>query len=378
MNWIAYSLDPWMQIISDSTGTNSGTVTVNVDENLYCPRTGRIIVRAPGALHSPREVSIYQKAGPNTNEVDITPPNLNEDDFFGDWVDVDGEYAIVGAQGDDQYGAEAGVAYIFKRDGCCSWIQKAKLHASDAVDFDNFGRSVSISGDVAIVSNVNFDHPTIYLFQKPTGGWQDMTESAKLSPPGGQANYTFGKVADISGEYVIASVPGAYPPYIMFYERPTGGWLDMTPTVVIEKDIFGGFGESLVLDGVYAVIGSPMENQNTGCVYVYKRDWNWGEQVRLAPSDGTANDNFGKSVDLSDDLIIVGAHIERAAYIYRNNGSQWIEEQKIPSPTGTLGFAIGTKSVAIEKNIALVGDHYGGRWRMCFFLHIWYNRLVIF
>ena len=62
MDWNAYSLDPWLQFVGDSSGSNSGTVTVSVDENLYCAREGRIIVRAPGALHSPREVFIHQRS----------------------------------------------------------------------------------------------------------------------------------------------------------------------------------------------------------------------------------------------------------------------------------------------------------------------------
>ena len=170
-------------MLADSSGSNSGTVTVSVDENLYCAREGRIIVRAPGALHSPREVFIHQRAGPNINEVDITPPDINDHDNFGWSVDVDGEFAIVGAPYDDELGTASGVAYIFQRDDCCSWTQKAKLHKSNPSAYDYFGYSVAISGDVAIVSVTGAVNPKIYLFQKPVGGWQDLTESAKLSPP---------------------------------------------------------------------------------------------------------------------------------------------------------------------------------------------------
>ena len=356
LDWNAYSLDPWLQFVGDSSGSNSGTVTVSVDENLYCEREGRIIVRAPGALHSPREVFIHQQAGPNINEVDITPPDINDHDNFGWSVDVDGEFAIVGAPYDAEFGTNAGVAYIFERDGCCSWIQKGKLHKSNSgADDYYFGYSVAISGDVAIVGANYGVNPKIYIFQKPVEGWQDLTESAKLSPPAGIGSATFGNVIDISGEYVVAGMRQSSN--IIFYEKPSGGWVDMTPTVYFHKDISGGgFGSSVSIDGPLAVIGSPKENQNTGCTYIYKRDWNWGEQVRITASDGQTQDQFGQCVDLSDSLMIVGASDEKAAYIFRNNGNQWIEEQKLVSPTGTPGFAAGYNGVAIQKNIALVGD----------------------
>ena len=359
MDWSAYSLDPWLQFNSASSGTNSGVVTVSIDENLYCPRDGRIIIRAPGAIYSPREIFIHQDAGPNSHEVDITPLNLNELDNFGWNVDIDGESAIVSAVGDDEFGWEAGAAYIFERDGCCSWNQTAKLHTSDHSEGDNLGYSVAISGDVAIAGNVNFEHPTIYVFQKPAGGWHDMTETAKLSPPIGQANFTFGQEADISGDCIVASTHGTYPTSIMFYEKPAGGWQDMTPTEVFENyNLIGDFGRSLIIDGNYAVIGSPQEDTNTGCVYVYKRDWFWGEQARLTASDASHNDHFGKTVDLNGDLIIVGSHIEQAAYIFRNNGDQWVEEQKLTNPTGSFGFAQGGKPIAISDDIAIVGHHF--------------------
>ena len=118
-------------------------MTINVDENLYCPRTGRIIIRAPGAVHSPREVFIHQQAGSSTNEVKITSSDLDAYDQFGYAVDIDGEYAIVGAYGEGEFGFNAGAAYIYERDGC-NWIQKAKLSLSNSETGDLLGSSVAI------------------------------------------------------------------------------------------------------------------------------------------------------------------------------------------------------------------------------------------
>ena len=70
--------------------------------------------------------------------------------FFGRAVCISGDYAIIGAIGDNEKGNDAGAAYIFKRDGK-TWSEQAKLTASDGGEGDVFGTSVTISGDYAIV-----------------------------------------------------------------------------------------------------------------------------------------------------------------------------------------------------------------------------------
>ena len=63
---------------------------------------------------------------------------------------LNGDYAIVGANGDDDNGEGSGSAYIFQRNGS-SWTQQTKLIASDGAVRQLFGWSVSIGADKAIV-----------------------------------------------------------------------------------------------------------------------------------------------------------------------------------------------------------------------------------
>jgi len=69
--------------------------------------------------------------------------------FFGSSLSISGDYAVIGAYGNNDGGTDSGSAYVFHRSGT-TWTQQAKLTASDAVAFDNFGKSVSISGDYAV------------------------------------------------------------------------------------------------------------------------------------------------------------------------------------------------------------------------------------
>ena len=84
------------------------------------------------------------------NEFKITASDGADFDEFGYSVSISGDYAVVGAFADDDNGSSSGSAYIFKRTGT-SWTQEAKLLPSDGAAGDEFGLFVSISGDYAVV-----------------------------------------------------------------------------------------------------------------------------------------------------------------------------------------------------------------------------------
>ncbi|KPK75212.1 MAG: hypothetical protein AMJ79_12135, partial [Phycisphaerae bacterium SM23_30] len=68
------------------------------------------------------------------------------DDRFGTAAAISGDWAIVGAEDDEDHGFDAGAAYFFHFQDP-NWIQQAKLIPADVDDHDNFGKSVAISGD---------------------------------------------------------------------------------------------------------------------------------------------------------------------------------------------------------------------------------------
>ena len=83
-------------------------------------------------------------------EVKLTASDAAKADYFGRFVSISGNYAIVGADWNAEGGPNSGAAYIFVRDGE-TWNQQAKLMANDAAESNYFGTSVSISGEIAIV-----------------------------------------------------------------------------------------------------------------------------------------------------------------------------------------------------------------------------------
>ena len=152
----------------------------------------------------------------------LTASDRATGDRFGYSVSISGDYAIVGAIGEDHDASgantqsDAGSAYIFERDGLGNWTQAQKLVASDRAADDRFGNSVAISGDYAIVganwededasgANTQTDAGSAYIFERDgSGNW---TQAQKLTASDRAAGDWFGYSVSISGDYAIV---GAY------------------------------------------------------------------------------------------------------------------------------------------------------------------------
>ena len=126
-----------------------------------------------------------------------------------------------------------------------------------------------------------------------------------------------------------------------------------------------GFGSAVAISGDDAAVGSAMAAINgagSGAVHLFKRVGSaWTESARLVPSDGEAKDNFGVSVAISGDRVIVGSfkedHLGKnagAAYIFSRTPSGWVEEAKLMAADGAAGDHFGS-SVAIAGSVAAVG-----------------------
>ena len=144
----------------------------------------------------------------HTDEVKLTAGDAAEDDNFSTSVSISGNYAIVGAPGNDDDGDRSGSAYIFALDGGI-WAQQAKLIAKDGEGGDFYGRSVSIDGDWAIVSSHHDDDRgtwsgSAYIYQRDGNLWK---EQGKVNAQDGDSNDSFGFSVDISGDTVIAGTP---------------------------------------------------------------------------------------------------------------------------------------------------------------------------
>ncbi|MCG8457954.1 MAG: FG-GAP repeat protein [Holophagales bacterium] len=90
----------------------------------------------------------------------LTPSSIETGDYFGCSVALEGSRALIGACRDDDAGGVSGSAYIFERDGSGAWNQIVKLIGDDTMTMDQFGTSVALSGNVAVVGSPQHSHPT--------------------------------------------------------------------------------------------------------------------------------------------------------------------------------------------------------------------------
>ncbi len=310
----------------------------------------------------------------------LIPIDGAADDNFGESVYISGSYAIVGADGDDDNGVLSGSAYIFKLNGM-TWSQEAKLLPDDGAEDDAFGRGVSISGDYAIVgASGNDDNGSnsgsAYIFKRVGMTW---SQEAKLLPDDGAANDFFGRSVSISGDYAIVGSErdgdnGSNSGSAHIFKRDGMTWSQEAKLLPDDGAAFDFFGESVSISGDYVVVGARFvddNGSNSGSVYVFKRSGTtWSQEAKLLPDDGATGDFFGTSISFSGDNVVVGASHDDdngsnsgSAYIFERSGMTWLQEAKLLPDDGDENDQFG-QSVSISGDYVVVGafgdDDNGG------------------
>jgi hypothetical protein len=124
------------------------------------------------------------------------------------------------------------------------------------------------------------------------------------------------------------------------------------------------YGWAVAISGNTAVIGSPLAdvngNANQGAVYVYVQTNDiWLAQAKLVAGDGSANDQFGFTVAIEGDTVVVGARAaapgqKGAAYVFVRSGATWTQQAKLIGTDSVNGDRFG-EAVAISGNTIVVG-----------------------
>jgi hypothetical protein len=275
---------------------------------------------------------VFLGSGSNwTQLAKLTASDPQQGAGFGTSVATTGNTVVVGAYnagtGTDQ---EHGAGYVFVKPsgGWVNMTQTAKLTASDGAAFDEFGFSVAISVDTVAVGPRDASvsqslQGAAYVFVKPVGGWTDMTESAKLLASDAVGSDYLGWSIAVYGDEVAAGAPSAHyfhemagPGAVYVFVKPTGGWINMTETAKLTASGGGrgdSFGASVAIQQNILVIGAPQFfSTGPGSAYVFVRPasgWKTTSKfaARLISSDGKASDGFGYSVGVADGAGVSGA-----------------------------------------------------------------------
>ena len=123
------------------------------------------------------------------------------------------------------------------------------------------------------------------------------------------------------------------------------------------------FGFAVSMSGNTLVIGAPGVANNQGAAYVFTESGSaWTQTTKLTASDGAANDNFGKSVSISGNTVVVGSpeaaisgkNYQGAVYAFTGSGSAWVQAAKLTASDGVLGDELGV-SVSMSGNTVVAG-----------------------
>jgi hypothetical protein len=266
-------------------------------------------------------------------------------DNFGFSVSISGDYAIVGAPGLARNEDYAGAAYIFEREGT-NWVQQAKLSSFPPERGDYFGCSVSINGDYAIVGASGSVYRKaykgcVYIFKREGSNWIQQAEITGSSMNSGE----FGASVSINGDYAIMGSPSYatsnYGGAAYIFKREGANWVQHDKLMSAER--YDRFGDSVSISGDYAVAATELSVNSfrgiSGAAYVFNRDGtSWTQQAKLRASDGSMSDSFGCSVSISGDYFVVGA--TGCAYIFKREGTNWTEQTKLSEVKGSVGDSV--------------------------------------
>ena len=301
----------------------------------------------------------------------LTASDGAEEDHFGHSVAVNGDTAVIGALGDDDDGEASGSAYVFSRSAGGVWIEQQKLTASDAAVDDNFGFSVAVDGDTAVIGAYADDEGSgaAYVFSRSAGGVWSEQQKLTASDGGDGESEQFGWSVAVDGDTAVIGAAWDYgdndngyffgSAYV--FSRSAGGvWSEQQKLTASDGAEEDHFGWSVAVNGDTAVIGAwgdDDDGSRSGSAYVFSHNTVgvWSEQQKLTASDAAAVDLFGWSVAVDGDTAVIGAWGDNTAYVFSDSSDDvWTEQQKLTASDGEDSDFFGG-SVAMDGDTAVIG-----------------------
>jgi hypothetical protein len=292
----------------------------------------------------------------------------------------DGTRAFVGASHGNVTGANGGRAYVFVRSGT-SWAIEASLVPVGLHVDDAFGFSIATTSDGSRVivgapgdDRAGADGGAAHVFVRGAGGW---SEEAVLVPTGtGPSDYVGVVGISDDGTRALVGAPGDDVAGAIdqgsahVFVRVGSAWSEEASLLAADGAPADGLGRAVALsgDGMYAVVGAPLDDTGAGTdagsarVFV-RAGTSWMEQATLSATDGTAGAWFGRAVASTPDgsRVLVGepqfgpASTGRA-HVYARTGVSWSEERALSAYDASANDAFGSAvSFSRDAAFALVG-----------------------
>jgi hypothetical protein len=255
--------------------------------------------------------------------------------------------------------------------GPVSALPQNKLLPLDGSARDEFGVSVGISGNTIVVGSIydddlGGDAGSAYVFVEDNGAW---TQQAKLMAKDAKPGDYFGISVAVFGDRILvgaaeAGTNGVRTGAVYVYERTNKLWTlvqKLTPSTGAQSDYFG---YAVALEGDVAVIGAPQTDAvafDSGAAYVFRYDGTqWNEVDKVWPATGGTYGFFGGSVALFGTTALIGQWDDGSGqdmgsvFAFKENAGAWVVQEEIMASDRGMGDTFGF-SVAIYGNKAFIG-----------------------
>ncbi|HEY0544983.1 MAG TPA: FG-GAP-like repeat-containing protein, partial [Pyrinomonadaceae bacterium] len=298
-------------------------------------------------------------------------PNFAAGDRLGYSVALSGNTAIVASLNHRPTGSPAqGTAAVFQRTGL-TWSLQAELVSNETLLPNlSYGNSVAIDGDIALVGAPRIlpggggIPGVVYVFRRSGGVW---TQQQRIVGD----NSSFGLSVAISSDTIVVGIPysnSAGEAVVYRYNGST--WTEEARVIGPERTPGDEFGHSVAINGDTIVVGAWADNTNagydTGSATVFGRNGTtWTQQAFLTASDPHVEDFFGSSVAINGNTIVVGASSadapgvlnSGAVYVFGRNGATWSETTKLVATDAHGGDKLGS-SISINGNTIVAGANF--------------------
>jgi trimeric autotransporter adhesin len=364
-------------------------------------------------------------------EAYLKASNTEPNDRFGASVAVSGDLVAVGAAGEDSpstgvNGSEsvnsasaAGAVYVFRRVGE-SWVQDAYVKASNTEASDQFGEAIALSGDTLVVGAIAEDSDAtsingnqasnaaslsgaVYVFRRGVTTW---AQEAYVKASNTDANDRFGWSVDLDGNTMVVgafgegsaakgiggdqtsdSLPYAGAAYV--FVRTGTTWTQQAYIKASNTESLDGFGDRIAISGDILAVTAAVESSNAsgidgdqtnndaiaaGAVYVFRREGSaWAQEAYVKASNPEESDYFGRDLDVSGDVLVVGARQEGssatgvdgdeasnaatsagAAYVFRREGTSWSQAAYVKASNTDASDYFGA-AIAASRDTIIVG-----------------------
>ena len=344
-----------------------------------------------GGIYNSGQVYVYEWNS-GTGKYDeiqkLTASDPSASDEFGTSVAISGNRVLVGARYKDAGGiVGSGQVYVYEwNSGTGKYDEIQKLTASDPSASDVFGFSVAISGNRVLVGAYDkdagglVDSGQVYVYDW-NSGTSRYVEIQKLTASDPSASDNFGYAVAISGNRVLVGaiykdaggIVDSGQVYVYEWNSGTSKYDEIQKLTAGDPSASDVFGTSVAISGNRVLVGARGKDAgglvDSGQVYVY--DWNSGtsryvEIQKLTASDPSASDNFGRSVAISGNRVLVGAFRKDAGGIV-DSGQVYVYDEspvvRIPKSSLAAGTSLTTANSYENFNIGKEGIVFLEIWK---------------